>query len=98
MVSYDALSLAPREEIIIDADAVQRTAYSGQYTLAEYASGKSLDGKDISFFSVDPLTSESDLKTQHTKGVERWWAGYGAKLLQEEIEIFKRIRDLSEKE
>ncbi len=92
-VHFSPFSTWAKEEMIVDADAVARTALSGCYTMAEYAKGETVDGKDIGAFSVEKLNKDSNYLEVYQKTVEQWWNEFGKGYIQEEQEVFDRIRE-----
>lgn len=92
-VSYQPLSIWTPEEFLIEADGAYRTAYEGQFTLAELRAGKSRDGRDTTGFTIEQLTPESDFRATYEKGVDKYWVKFGKQRLSEEMEAFKRIKE-----
>ena len=92
-VHFSPFSTWAKEEMIVDADAVARTALSGCYTMAEYAKGETVDGKDIRDFSVEKLNKNSNYLEVYQKTAEQWWNEFGKDYIQEEQEVFDRIRE-----
>jgi hypothetical protein len=90
-VSFLPASIWPQETFLVDADGVYRTAYSAQYTLAEFASGKSVGGENIRGYSVAKLTEGSSLAELYHQCVEQWWRFLGEKLLHKELGFFQRL-------
>lgn len=91
-IQFLPLSIWPPEELPIEVDATQVNAYEGMFTTAERQSGYSKDGRDISTYTVQQLTPQSDFQTSFQQGVAHYWQHFGAKTLQKEQAIWKRIR------
>lgn len=97
-VDYFPMSIWPPEEFNIDADGANRTAYNITHTLKELQSGKGEGGRDIKGYTVDYLNNDSDFIKTYQKEVDQWMEFKGKDFLKEEIEMFDRIKKLSEKE
>jgi len=96
-VDYFPVSIWPSEEFNIDADGANRTAYSITHTLKELKAGKDEDdGSDIKGYTVDYLNNSSDFIKTYQKEVDQWMEFKGRDFLKEEIEMFERIKKLSE--
>lgn len=95
-VDYLPMSIWPPEEFNIDADGANRTAYSITHTLKELQNGKAESGGDIKGYTVDYLNNDSDFIKTYQKEVDQWMEFKGKDFLKEEIEMFDRIKKLSE--
>ncbi len=94
-IYYSPLSTWPKEEMVLDSDARIRLALSSCYTLEELNKGKSKTGKDISKFTVTKVSTKMAYKKTYHQTVEQWWEVLGKKFLEEEREVFDRIRKRS---
>ncbi len=92
-IRYSPMSLWPKEELIIDADAVARTALSGSYSLAEYKVGFDKKGNDIKKYSVKKITTEDDYINIYHKVVNRWKNKFLNEFLKKEKGVFDRIKN-----
>ena len=95
-VDYFPMSIWPPEEFNIDADGANRTAYGITYTLKELQGGKGEDSNDTMGYTVDYLNKNSDFIKTYQKEVDQWLEFKGKDFLREEIEMFDRIKKLSE--
>lgn len=91
-IVFSPLSLWPGETFLIDADGTFRTAYSISKRLTDLRRGHTRDGEDVRGFSVERLRSDFDLVELHHKCVEQWWKFRGHSYLEEEADIFRRLR------
>lgn len=98
VVNYFPVSIWPPEEFIIDADGASRVAFSIGHTLKELQSGKDKKGGDIKGYTVDYLNNDSDFIKTYQKEVDQWMEFKGKDFLKKEIEMFERIKKLSEDE
>lgn len=92
VVSYQPLSIWPPEEFVIEADAAQRVAHEGKFTLTELQSGSTASGEDTSAYTVSQLTPESDFRAAYARCVDHYWQHIGAEKLREEQAIWSHIR------
>ena len=92
VVSYQPLSIWPPEEFLIEADAAQRVAHEGKFTLAELRNGSTASGVDTSAYTVSQLTPESDFRAEYEQCVDHYWQRIGLEKLREEQTIWGRIR------
>ncbi len=92
-IQYQPISIWPPEEFLIDADGALRVAKSGQYTLEELRSGRSKTGDDVSMYTAEQLTPESNFVESYKREVELYWHDLGRRLLQEEAATWTRIRE-----
>ncbi len=95
-VSYLPLSIWTPEEFLIEADGAYRTAYEGMFTLEELRSGVAKDGRDTRPYTIEQLNPESSLRNSYEHGVDKYWTEFGKKQMEEEKEIWKRIREKAE--
>lgn len=95
-VNYFPVSIWPPEEFIIDADGANRVAFSISHTLKDLQSGKDKEGGDTNGYTVDYLNSNSDFIKTYQKSVDQWMEFKGKDFLKEEVEMFERIKKLSE--
>jgi len=93
-ISYQPLAIWTPEEFLIEADGAYRTAYEGKFTLDELRSGISKDGQeDTRPYTIEQLTAQSDIRAAYEHGVDHYWAKFGKDRLQEDRNIWSRIRD-----
>lgn len=95
LVTYAPLSTWPPETFLVDADGRYGTAYSIGYTIEELRAGQSLVGEDLLGFTVAQLTPQSDFSQLYKKCVDQWWEFKGKQYFQEEVGVFKRIREVA---
>ncbi len=95
-ISYLPLSVWTPEEFLIEADGAYRTAYEGMFTLEELRSGVAKDGRDTRPYTIEQLNPESNLRTAYEHGVDKYWTGFGKVRMEEEREIWGRIRSKAE--
>ena len=90
-VSFFPNSTWPQETVLIDADGVNRVAYSMRFTLPELRSGKAEDGTDTRPYSVLQLNAKSQLDSVYEQGVHQWWSHFGKNFLAEETMFFQSL-------
>lgn len=95
-VTFFPFSTWPQETFFIDADGAYRTAFSSAFTLKELQEGKDENNKNLKGYTVDYLKTNSDFIKEYHKCVDQWWNFKGKNYLKEEIEMFDRIKKLSE--
>jgi hypothetical protein len=91
-IYYLPLSIWTPEEFVIEADATHRTAYEGKFTLEEHKAKRSNKGEDITPYTIGDLDTQTNFREAYEKSVAHWWTHFGHKRLEEEMEVFKRIR------
>jgi MoaA/NifB/PqqE/SkfB family radical SAM enzyme len=91
-VRFSPLSTWPKEEMVIDADGVIRTALSGCYSLKEFKKDEIINGKDIKRYSIEKADKNTDYVKVYQKTAEQWWNKFGKDYIQEEQEVFDRIK------
>lgn len=92
-VLYQPLSIWIPEEFPIDADGVYRGAYMVKYTLEELQSGVAKDGSDTTPYTFETITPETDFRECFERAVDSYWINFGKQRLEEEIAVFRRIRE-----
>jgi hypothetical protein len=92
VVYFSPLSTWPKEEAVIDADAVVRTALSGCYSLEEYKKGISNIGENITKYEIEKVTKRTNYIDVYKKTSQKWWNAFGKKYIQQEQEVFDRIK------
>jgi hypothetical protein len=91
-ITYVPLSICPSETFVIDADGAYRMAYCLKYTLEELNGGLSKEGKDTRPYTVAELSLESDFHGLFKQGVSQWMGTFGYEYLQNEFELFSKLR------
>ena len=92
-VYYYPISAFPLETIVIDADAVSRSAYFQQFSLEELKKDESATGINIEKYSWAQLDAKSSYSETYKTGVEKWWKYFGKTFLEKEMEAFDRIHN-----
>lgn len=95
-VTFFPFSTWPQETFFIDADGACRTAFSSAFTLKELKSGRDTGGNNLMGYTVDYLNKNSDFIKTYQKEVDQWMEFKGRDFLREEVEMFERIKKLSE--
>lgn len=106
MVSYNAIvldiglpfyfypkSLQVNETVVVDADGWWRLPFCIHYTLHELQAGVDRAGRDISHFSIAPVSEELDLSFRYAEATGMWWNAIGREcLLAERAALSDRAR------
>lgn len=92
-IQYQPLSIWTPEEFAIDADGSYLAAYAVKHTLDELQSGRAKDGSDTTSYTFERLTEKTNFRESFERAVDNYWMRFGKKRLQDEIAVFKRIRE-----
>lgn len=97
MVTYNAIvldiglplyfypkSLQVNETLVVDADGWWRLPFCIHYTLDELRAGVDAAGRDISHFSIAPVSGELDVNFRFAQATEMWWKAIGRDCLNAE--------------
>jgi hypothetical protein len=93
-VVYYPRSICANETFVIDADSYYRLPYSVAYTLKELGNGISRHGENLNKYLIGKVTSASDFLQLYQKCAERWQNQFSPAARQEELLVFKRIKEL----
>lgn len=90
-ISYMPKSLSINETIVIDIDNWYRLPYSISYTISELIAGVDKYGRDISAYSMQKLTKDSNFIDIYPLAVDAWWKTFGHQSLSREKKAFSRF-------
>ena len=91
-VSYFPLSIGINETFVIDADGFYRAPYSIGFTLSELAHGESREGLDITAYTIERITPESQFTALYGKGVRKWLNEFSTFQLEKEERVINTLR------
>ncbi len=84
-------SLVPCETLVIDVDGWWRLPYSIKYTLEELKEGRSIDGEDISVYSITEIDQKTNAAKTHRKAAAQWQKYRGEQSLLAERALFQNL-------
>ena len=84
-------SLQVNETLVIDADGWWRLPFCIHYTLDELRAGVDQDGRDISHFSIAPVSQELDIASRFAEATNVWWQAIGSDCLNAERAAVQRF-------
>lgn len=84
-------SLQCNETLVVDADGWWRLPFSVAHTLDELQSGHSIQGDDLSHFSIAPVSEKLDVAEVYARSTETWWKAVGRKSFNEERVAVERL-------
>lgn len=90
MILYQPASISCTETFAIDVDGAYRLPYCVKYTLDQ------LNKKENADYTVDFIRKDDSFEDLYKKGAAHWWQKFGKTMLQDEIKVFREIKNLSD--
>jgi hypothetical protein len=84
-------SLQCNETVVVDADSWWRLPFCVMHTLDELQRGQSIQGDDVSHFSIAPVSEKLDVAKIYARSTQRWWQAVGRKSFNEEKVAVERL-------